>query len=77
MRVVNRLVLAPPANRSVPMAAEIKVLHWRFPDPASFTGDHTEQLARVIEVRDQSEAQLRASLRMLPTTHRRRWTPCT
>jgi arsenate reductase len=27
-------------------------LHWSFPDPASFQGDHDERLARVREVRD-------------------------
>jgi len=45
-------------------------LYWSFPDPATFSGTHAEQLDRVIEVRDAIEARLQAWIQTLPTTTR-------
>lgn len=47
-------------------------LYWSFPDPAAFTGNHAEKLARVLEVRDAIEARLQAWIQTLPTTTRAR-----
>jgi arsenate reductase len=41
-------------------------LYWSFPDPATFTGTHAEQLARVIQVRDVIRARLEAWVATLP-----------
>lgn len=40
--------------------------YWSFPDPASFTGTHAEQLAQVVQVRDAIRAQIETWLSTLP-----------
>ena len=46
-------------------------LYWSFPDPGTFTGSHAEKLARIAEVRDAIEQQLRAWVQTIPATSRR------
>lgn len=41
-------------------------LNWSFPDPATFTGTHTEKLARVEEVRDALRASIEEWLATMP-----------
>jgi arsenate reductase len=46
-------------------------LYWSFPDPSTFTGSHTDKLARIAEVRDAIEQRLHAWVQTLPATNRR------
>jgi hypothetical protein len=61
--LVYVMSLRPPRSRTATQVGSVPMT-----DPATFTGDHAEQLARVIEVRDAIEARLRAWIQTLPST---------